>query len=83
MEIVVGVAREGQRREAGRLDLDAELLAQFSDQRVLRPLPVVDTCRRETPTGPRAAALRPLGDEHAAVDVDQRSRHDEQQPHER
>ena len=83
MEILVGVAGESERREARRLDRDAELLAQFADQRVLRPLAGVDLAAGELPQALELFALRPPGDQHAAVDVDQRRRDDQEQLHER
>ena len=65
------------------MTVDAELLAQFADQRVLRPLAGVDLAAGKLPQALELLALRPLRDQHAAVDVDQRRRDDQEQLHER
>ena len=81
VEVVVSVAREGERREAGRLDHDAELFAELADQRLLRPFAGVDLAARKLPQALERLALRPLRQQHPAVRVDQRRRDDEDQPH--
>ena len=57
VELVVGVAGEGQRREAARPGVDAELLPQLADQRRLRASRRARACRRETPRGPPSPCL--------------------------
>src|SRR5271166_5871824 len=83
VEVFVGVAREGERGEAGRPDLDAELLAEFADKRVLRPLARIDLAAGKLPQALERLALGPLRDQHPPVDVDEGGRDDYEQPHER
>ncbi len=70
MKLVVGVAGEGQRREAGLLDLNAKLFAQFADQGGFRALARFDLAAREFPETGQLLALRPLGDQDSIVRVD-------------
>ena len=72
MEVGIGVAREGQRRETGFPDDDSEFLLQFPDQRLLRAVSPASTL----PPGNshRPAIALPGGrsrDQHAAVGIDE------------
>src|SRR5271154_7608354 len=49
VEVVVSVAGEGERREAGRFDDDPELLAKFADQRLLWEFAGAHLAARELP----------------------------------
>ena len=49
MKIFIGVAGKGQRREARLADVDADLLVQFADQRLLRPLARLDLAAGKLP----------------------------------
>ncbi len=73
MEIIIGVARKGQRREAGFLHGDADFLVQFADQRRFRPLAGLDLAAGKFPQAGERLAWRPLRDQHALVGVDQRA----------
>ncbi len=81
MEILIGMAGEGQRREAGLLDDDAELFGQFANQRLFRPLARIDLAAGEFPEIGELLALGALGDQHAVVGVDQGDGDDQQQFH--
>ena len=72
MEVGVGVAGEGQRRQARGVDLDAEFLAQFPDQRVLGPLAGLQLAAGKLPEARELFAFGTLGDQHAIVGVDER-----------
>ena len=65
------MAGEYEGREAGLVDLDAQLLLQLPDQRRLRPLAGLDLAARELPQTRQLLALRPLRDQHAAVRIDE------------
>ena len=82
MELGIGVAGEGQRREAFLLHGDAELLGEFADQRRFRPLAGLELAARELPEAGKLLALRALGDEDAVVGIDQGAGDDEEQLHE-
>ena len=61
MELLVAVAREGDRRQAARRRLDAELLVQLAHQRLFRASRRDRPCRRETPTGRPSTCRRAAG----------------------
>ena len=65
------------------LTFEAELLAEFADERVLRPLARDPSCRRETPIGPRGACPGLCAINHPPVDVDEGGRDDQKELHER
>ena len=81
MEFGIGVAGEGQRRQARLLDGDAELLVQFADQRRLRPFARFELAAGKLPEAGERLALGALGDEDAAVGIDQGAGDDEKQLH--
>ena len=65
------MAREGQRREAGLLHRDPELLAQLADQRLLRSLARLDLAAGKLPQACELLSFGPLGQKDAVVRVDQ------------
>src|SRR5436309_14940888 len=71
METVIGMAREGQRRQTRLADGDADLFVQFADQGYFRPLARLDLATGEFPQAGQRLALRPLRDQHALVGIDQ------------
>ena len=73
MKIVIGVAREGERREAGFLHGDADLLVQLADQGCFRPLAGFDLAAGKFPQARHHLSLRPLRDQDALVGVDERA----------
>ena len=77
MKFGVGVRREGERRQAARRDVDAELLGQFADQRRLGSLAGVDLAAGKLPQPGHRLALRAAGEQDPAVGVDQHHRRDE------
>ena len=72
---------EGEGREAGRLHLDRQFLAQFANQRILRPLAGIEFAAGELPEAFEFLARRALGDEDAIVLVDEGAGDDEQDVH--
>ena len=58
-------------------DVDAELLVELADQRRLRRLAGMHLAAGKFPEAGEMLAGRPLGQQHAAVGVDQRHRRDE------
>ena len=70
MEIVIGMAGEGERRQAGNLGLDAEFLVEFADQALLRRLAGLDLAAWKFPQAGKLLALRALRQKHAPVGVD-------------
>ena len=69
---------EGERCEAARLDIDAELFFKLADQRPFRRLAVMHLAAGKFPKPGHGLALRPLSQQHAAVGVDQRDgRHED------
>jgi hypothetical protein len=68
---IVSVARKNERSEAGLTDIYSEFLLQFPDQGLLRALARLDLAARKLPQAGELLALRPLGDQDAAVGVDQ------------
>ena len=71
MEVRVAVTRESERRQTRLLHVDAKFLLQFPDQGLLGTFARLDLAAGEFPqAGPRLAC-GPLGEQHAAVRVDQ------------
>src|SRR5260221_13032480 len=79
MKALIGVAGKRQRRQAGLGDLDADFLAQFADQSLLRPLAGIELAAGEFPKAGQRLALRALRDQHALVGVDQSAGDDERE----
>ena len=67
LEVRIVVAREGERREVGGRDVDAELLGKFADERMFRRFLRLDLASGEFPKPGKRSALRPLGDQDPAV----------------
>jgi hypothetical protein len=65
------VTGENERGQASGLDIDAQFLAQFADQRRFRPLAGLDLAAGELPKARERLARRPAGDQHPAVHIDQ------------
>ena len=59
------------------VDVDAQLLAEFADQRRFGRLAGLHLAAGKFPHPREVLAGRPLGEQHAAVRVDQRDRRDE------
>jgi hypothetical protein len=83
VELVIGVAREGERREARRADRNAEFLHEFADERLFRPLARLQLAARKLPQARQRASGRALRQQNAAVGVDQRAGDDENELHDR
>ena len=81
MEFEIGVAREGQRRQAVLLDGDAEFFRKLADQRGFRPLARFELAAGELPEACQGLAFRALRDEDAVVGIDQGAGDDEKQLH--
>ena len=79
MEIIVGMAGEGERRQAGYIGLDADLFLQLADQALLRRLAGLDLATWKLPQPGKLLALRPLRQKHAAIGIDQRAGGDQEQ----
>src|SRR3954451_2501417 len=77
MKALIGVAREGERRQAGFLDRDAELLVEFAYQGFLGPLAGLDLAARKLPQPRQLLAFRALRQKNAIVRVDQGDGDDE------
>ena len=77
VKIGVGVRGEGEGCQAARRDVDAELLGEFADQRGLGGLAGIEFAAGEFPQAGHRLALRALGQQDAAVGVDQHHRRDE------
>ncbi len=73
MKIVVGMAGEGERRQAGYLGLDADFLLQFAHEALFRRLAGFDLAAGKLPQAGELLAFRPLGQKHASIGVDQRT----------
>ena len=73
MKVLIGVAGEGQRRQAGLLHGDADFLMQFADQRLFGALARIELAAGKFPQPGHRLAGRPLRDQDAPVDVDQRA----------
>ncbi len=78
VEPFIGVRGEGERRQAGGRDIDAEFFLQFADQRHLRRLARRQFSPGEFPQPGHRLALRPAGQQHAAIDIDQCAGGDQQ-----
>jgi len=71
------VAGEDEGRQAGFADLYAQLLAQLADQGRLGPLARLDLAAGKLPQPRKGLALRPFGDQHPPIDIDQGDGDDE------
>src|SRR5262245_65724374 len=71
MKIRIGVAGEGERREAGFADDDAELLLELADQGLFGALARLDLAAGKFPQARHRFAGGALGDQHAAVRVNE------------
>src|SRR5262245_13445983 len=69
MKIRIGVAGEGERREAGFADDDAELLLELADQGRFGALARLDLAAGKFPQARHCFAGGALGEQHAAVRV--------------
>src|SRR3546814_18744982 len=74
MGVVIGMGGEGDRGEAALLGVDAEFLMQLAHQRGLGRLAGVNLAAGELPQAGHGTTHRALGEQHSAVDVDQRRR---------
>ena len=83
MEILVGMAGEGQRRETAPLDVDAELFAQFARESGFRGLALLDLAAGKLPQARHGLALGTSREQHAAVAIDKSDGRDQDQVHER
>ena len=72
MKIVIGVAGEGQRRETGLADFDAQLLPEFARQRAFGALAGIELAAGKFPQAGKLLAFGTLRDEHTIIRVDQR-----------
>ncbi len=77
MEFGIGVGGKGERRQAARLDIDAEFLGELANQRRLGRLSRLHLAAGKFPQPGEVLARRALGEQHAAVDVDQHDRRDQ------
>jgi hypothetical protein len=83
MEAGVGEARKSERREACLFDTDPELLFEFADEGLLRPLIHLDFAAGKFPKTGKNVSIRALRDQHAAIPVDQGGGGNEREFHER
>jgi len=83
VEVGVAMARKRQGREAGGVGRDAQFLVEFADEGGLGGLTGFDLAAREFPETGHGLAGRSLGEEDAAVGVDERDGRDEDDLHER
>jgi hypothetical protein len=74
MKAFVGVAREGQRRETGFPHDNAKFLVELPDQRFLLSFAGLDLASGELPQASHRFASRTLGEQHAAVGIDEGAR---------
>ena len=72
VKILVGMAGECQRREAGNFCLEANFLEHFPDDRFLGRFALLHLAARKFPQAGQRLAFRALRKQHAAVGVDQR-----------
>lgn len=77
MPVPVGVAGEGERREAQRFDDDPQLLPEFADQALFRRLIRLDLSPGKFPQAGHGPSRRALRQEDAAVGIDQRDGDDQ------
>ena len=71
MEILIGVAREGQRRQARLAHDNAKFLFQFPDQSFFGPFAGLDLAAGEFPQACHRFAGGTLGEQYAAVGIDE------------
>src|SRR5207253_1824404 len=71
MEVFIAVDCEGQRRQARLSDDNAKFLFQLPDQRFLGPFARLDLASGELPQARHRFAGGPLGEQHAAVGIDE------------
>ena len=71
VEALIGMAREGEGREAWLLHGDPELLTQFSDEGLLRPLAGLHLAAGKLPKACELLSFRALRQEDAVVLIDQ------------
>lgn len=83
VEIGVAVARKRQGREAGGVGREPQFLVKFADERGLGGFTRFDLAAREFPETGHGFAGRSLGEQHAAVGVDEGDGGDEDDFHER
>ena len=83
MEVLVGVAGEGQRRQAGLPHDNADFLFQLPDQRFLGPFAQFDLAAGKFPKTRHGFAGGALGQEDTAIGVDKRAGRDENEPHDK
>jgi SAM-dependent methyltransferase len=81
VEVLIGMAGEGQWREAGFLHGDPELLVQLADQRRFRPFAGLQLAAGKFPQAGQRLAFRPLCNQHAAVGINQSAGDDENHFH--
>ena len=81
MEVLIGVAGEGQGCEAGFGDVDAELFLQFTDQCGFWALARFDLAAGKFPQAAELLVRWALRQQHAAVLVDQGHGGDEDDLH--
>ena len=77
VEVVIGVAGEGERGEAALPRADAQFLVEFADQAGLRGFARLDLSAGKLPQAGHRLVRRPLRQQNAAVRVDQRHRRDQ------
>ena len=73
MEIIIGVAGEGQRRQARLLTVMPISSCSSRISVCFRPLAGLDLAAGKFPQARHRLAFRPLRDQHALVGVDQRA----------
>ena len=71
MEVFVSVTCEGQRRQTRLPHDNAEFLVQLPDQRLFGTLAGLDLASGKLPQARHRLAGRTLGEQHAAVGIDQ------------
>jgi hypothetical protein len=71
MEIRIGVARKGKRREARLPDDNAEFLLHLPDQRFLGPFAGLDLAARKLPKARHCFSRGAFGEQHAPIGIDQ------------
>jgi hypothetical protein len=81
VEVGISEARESERCEARFLDNYPELLMQFPDQGLFRPLVPFDLAAGKLPKAAKRLALRALRDQRPAMRVDKRGGGNEQEFH--
>src|SRR5690606_24529672 len=79
VERLVTMRGEGEGSETALVRVDAQLLVQLSDQRLLRRLVVVHLASGKLPEPGHRLSCRPLGEQDPTVGIDQRHRRNEQE----